>query len=55
MVKRALDQRGVEKIVAASDADNAASLLTLDRVDIRRTGEADGRVHWEYGAELTRR
>ncbi len=47
LVAWALDQPGVEKIVAACDADNAASLLTLDRVGFRRTGEADGRVHWE--------
>ena len=55
LVTWALDQRGVEKIVAACEADNVASLLTLDRVGFRRMGEADGRVHWEYGSELTRR
>ena len=47
LVTWALDQPGVEKIVAACDADNAASLLTLDRVGFRQTGEADGHVHWE--------
>jgi len=46
-----LDQTGVQTIVAACDADNAASILTLDRVGFRRTGEADGRVLWEYTAE----
>jgi len=47
----ALDQPGVEAVVAACDANNAASILTLDRVGFRRTGEADGRVLWEYTAE----
>jgi RimJ/RimL family protein N-acetyltransferase len=51
LVTWALDQPGVEAVVAACDADNAASILTLDRVGFRRTGEVDGRVLWEYTAE----
>ena len=51
LVTWALDQPGVEAVVAACDADNAASIPTLDRVGSRRTGEADGRVLWEYTAE----
>ena len=51
LVTWALDQPGVEAVVAACDPDNAASILTLDRVGFRRTGEADGRVLWEYTAE----
>jgi len=51
LVTWALDQPGVEAVVAACDANNAASILTLDRVGFRRTGEADGRVLWEYTAE----
>jgi ribosomal-protein-alanine N-acetyltransferase len=54
LVTWALDQPGVQTIVAACDADNAASILTLDRVGFRRTGEADGRVLWECTAEVTR-
>jgi len=48
LVTWALEQPGVATIVAACDADNAASILTLDRVGFRRTGEAEGRIFWKY-------
>ena len=51
LVTWALDQPGVQTIVAGCDADNAASIRTLERVGFRRTGEAEGRVLWEYAAK----
>ena len=50
LVTWALDQPGVQTIVAACDADNAASILTLERVGFRQTGHADSRVLWELAA-----
>jgi RimJ/RimL family protein N-acetyltransferase len=49
LVTWALEQPGVETIVAACDADNATSILTLDRIGFRRTGGAEGRILWTYG------
>lgn len=51
LVTWGLDQTGVQTIVAACDADNAASILTLERVGFQRTGEAEGRFLWEYTSE----
>jgi ribosomal-protein-alanine N-acetyltransferase len=44
----ALDQPGVEVVVASCDPDNAASIRTLERIGFRRTGEADGQIRWRY-------
>jgi ribosomal-protein-alanine N-acetyltransferase len=54
LVTWAHDQPGVEAIIAACDADNAASILTLERVGFRRTGEAEGRILWRYSEESPR-
>jgi ribosomal-protein-alanine N-acetyltransferase len=48
LVTWALAQPGVQTIVAACEADNAPSIVTLERVGFRRTGEAEGRVLWEH-------
>ena len=37
-------------VVATCDADNLASILTLNCIGFRRTGEEGGRVLWRYSA-----
>jgi ribosomal-protein-alanine N-acetyltransferase len=51
LVTWALDQPGIHAIVATCDEDNSASILTLDRIGFRRTGEEDGRILWQCTAD----
>ena len=55
LVDFALDQLGVEVVVASCDNDNVASIRTLERIGFRRTSEADGQVRWRYGSPSEQR
>jgi ribosomal-protein-alanine N-acetyltransferase len=51
IVAWALNQPGVEVVVASCDPNNAPSIRTLERIGFRRTGEADGQIRWRYSRE----
>lgn len=44
----ALSQPGIQLVVAGCEAENAASIGTLERVGFRRTGEAGGEIRWRF-------
>lgn len=46
MVEWAFGQPGVRVVVADCDADNRASIRTLERAGFRVTGQTDGRISW---------
>ena len=47
MVEWALAQRGVERIVAGCDPDNAASIRVLEKLGFERAGtDAEGQLRW---------
>jgi RimJ/RimL family protein N-acetyltransferase len=48
VVRWALDVPTVSVVVAACEADNVASIRTLERIGFVRTGEVDGRIRWRY-------
>jgi len=48
VVDWALDQSGVEVVVASCDHDNVPSIRTLERIGFLRTGETNGRIRWRY-------
>jgi ribosomal-protein-alanine N-acetyltransferase len=48
LVRWALAQPGVQAVAAACDAENVASIRTLERAGFARVGEADGLVRWRY-------
>lgn len=43
----ALRQRRIRRVVARCDADNLASIRTLERAGFERTGERDGVIDWQ--------
>jgi RimJ/RimL family protein N-acetyltransferase len=46
VVAWALEQSGVERIVAGCDPDNAASIRVLEKLGFERAGTADGQLRW---------
>jgi RimJ/RimL family protein N-acetyltransferase len=47
LVRWALDQPGVERVMAKCDPDNLPSVRVLENIGMRRTGRADGQLVWE--------
>jgi ribosomal-protein-alanine N-acetyltransferase len=47
LVEWALEQPGVARVIARCDPDNAASVRVLEKIAMRRCGEADGQLLWE--------
>jgi RimJ/RimL family protein N-acetyltransferase len=46
LVSWALEQPGVDAVLARCASDNEASIRTLERVGFSRSGAADGRLRW---------
>ncbi len=49
LVAWALARPEVEHVVATCDADNRASIRTLERAGFERAGEENGRIRWRRG------
>ena len=51
LVDWALDQPGVEVVVASPESGNVASVRTLERVGFQRASDASGALAWRYGRQ----
>ena len=47
LVDWGLDQPGVERVIAKCDPGNLPSVRVLEKIGMRRSGEADGQLLWE--------
>lgn len=50
LVKWALAQPSVERVVAKCDPDNAPSVRVLEKIGMTRIGEVDGELLWDISA-----
>ena len=47
LVNWGLEQPGVDRVIAKCDTDNLPSVRVLEKIGMRRSGEADGQLLWE--------